>query len=527
MRDAMLRMLATTLVVGAALGGGSAEAVASPSDPTQPSLQELVAGQLELDVTPVPPGMGALFVPALTEARVEPPVVVRRNGVQVAAALTGRRIVLPPGSYTASVSADEGAPKAEIEVRVIEGVTTPVEPFFGGLRLDVVSQSGEPTRTEVIVSPAGGSASALRAESAKSRDFGATETWLLPPGRYVIRLAEEGAPGGSSVGISLHAGEVLEYRLVVRDGQILRAEFREDSRVAKPSIWRFSWVVGVEGSMQQSDRQLTVFSGTAMQAGAFMRTSLGVDTEGHLAMLHLDMDESWLGLTGAFGQELPLQKLRDEATAQVLYSYRLRGLVGPYVRGLVRTSFFDTEMVSNDDVVLSTALAGGGRREELARAGEVQTLLAGTYPLVMQTDVGVGLSPLDNRWVTFWLRGGAGARRALYDGGRVAIERDDDKVTLIQLRDEDHFGAAASGSAVLRLGQRLSYSVTLDALMPYQQLLGDESYRPLYRWEHMATVRLGSVASLVYTLRLARDHLALGGEQATHNLALRLQTALF
>ena len=62
--------------------------------------------QLELDVTPVPVGMGALFVPSLTDPTLEPRVIVFSGVDRVASGTTGKRIWDPK----ANPSSSQGAP---------------------------------------------------------------------------------------------------------------------------------------------------------------------------------------------------------------------------------------------------------------------------------------------------------------------------------------------------------------------------------------------------------------------------------
>src|SRR5687767_9293940 len=61
------------------------------------------ADQLAADTTVVPPGMGAVFVPAMTNGIDEPEALVYQAEKQVGGGPNGRRIVLPPGSYTLRV----------------------------------------------------------------------------------------------------------------------------------------------------------------------------------------------------------------------------------------------------------------------------------------------------------------------------------------------------------------------------------------------------------------------------------------
>src|SRR5688572_10268459 len=79
------------------------------------------ADQLAADPTVGPAGVGALFVPAMTNGIDEPEALVYQGQQQVASGANGRRIVLAPGSYTLRV----GSPPLN------QMVTVPVEVTAG------------------------------------------------------------------------------------------------------------------------------------------------------------------------------------------------------------------------------------------------------------------------------------------------------------------------------------------------------------------------------------------------------------
>src|SRR6186997_528643 len=58
------------------------------------------ADQLAADTTVVPSGMGAVFVPAMTNGIDEPATLVYQGTQLIGSGPNGRRIVLTPGSYT-------------------------------------------------------------------------------------------------------------------------------------------------------------------------------------------------------------------------------------------------------------------------------------------------------------------------------------------------------------------------------------------------------------------------------------------
>ncbi len=120
--------------------------------------------QLDVDVTPIPVGMGALMVQSLTDASLEPPVLVYLGDERVARGRTGERIVVPPGEYRVVVGHGPLDRRASTRVRVVEGMTVPTPPFVGAVRITACSRARARARAKV-----GRRSSARRAATSRSR----------------------------------------------------------------------------------------------------------------------------------------------------------------------------------------------------------------------------------------------------------------------------------------------------------------------------------------------------------------------
>src|ERR671912_1853566 len=99
-----------------------------------PSAQE----QLAADTTAVPPGSGAVFVPAMTNGADEPETLVFQGEQRVASGQNGKRIVLPPGSYILRIGSSPLRQMMSIPVEVTAGNTTLVPVTWGGIIIEVV-----------------------------------------------------------------------------------------------------------------------------------------------------------------------------------------------------------------------------------------------------------------------------------------------------------------------------------------------------------------------------------------------------
>ncbi len=521
--------------LGAALACLCALGVSTPAQAQQrqqgQSLDAFEVGklsdQLELDVTPVPVGMGALFVPSLTDPGLEPRVLVLRGQDRVASGAIGKRIVLPPGRYTVLVGHGPISARAQTEVEVIDGVTTPVEPFFGAVRVSAINLDGAPQRREYVIATAGGDVIYGPIDTSDAAEYGKTPTWLLPPGRYILALGDDPQSERDRVAFVVTPGEVTRYRLVVAEDRLLRADFADTELVYEPSIFKLQWVVGADFGLDQTSRQLSTFNGQALRVGAFTNATVGIDTGNHLAQITLGVDESWLGLDATNGRGLPLQKLTDEINAEVLYNYRLGGILGPYIRGTMQTALFDTFLYPDRDLSLRTTSPEGQVEARQVSAGQEVMLFEAFKPMQLQQGAGLGLTLLDNDVVSFSLRGGVAARQSWYGGGRVALSSQGDSVRLLQLSDKRLYGAEATAHVGLRLGRTLSYQTVLDSFMPQAQIFTDDEFRPVYRWHNVVTLSVGRFAAIVYNATLHRDDPQIGALQMRQNLSLRLQHTLF
>ncbi len=144
-----------------------------------------VETQLAADTLAIPEGMGAVFVPYMSDPGQEPPVLVVSDD-DVVTGRVGERVIVPPGRYVVVMSS--GTPKqgTGTPVQVIAGETAVVEPTWGGLRVDVVDDKLIPHR---------GGYEILRVDDRQvyGTGFGVDtlqgeklQTWLLPPGLYRI-----------------------------------------------------------------------------------------------------------------------------------------------------------------------------------------------------------------------------------------------------------------------------------------------------------------------------------------------------
>lgn len=498
------------------------------ADDSDASDNSRIRDQLDEDITPLPAGMGAVFVPSLTEAALEPVVLVLHGTDRVAAGRTGERIVLPPGTYKVMVGQGAREGRALREVKVLDGITTPVPAFFGALRVALVNEDGHRERGTYVIASADGRNVYGPAQAPVGENAATAATWLLPPGDYTFAMGKDPGTRRDAFAFQISEGNTMGYRVVLDDGHILRTEFGDTDFVEREGIWRLRWVLGGTATATSAQNQFTGLNGSSVQLGALSRLEGGLDTGNHLALLRFNVDEAFLGLDSAYGADVPLRSVVNEAEAELLYNYRMGGILGPYVRGLARTSFFVDQYFPDQDVVLLTRSESGELvgQEEASLKDRVD-LFDAFAPLTLQEGAGLGLSFIDNEDVSLVVRGGVAARQAMYREGRFIESRDGGTVNLVRLDDNERYGGELTAIAGFRVGDVFAYESRFDSFIPSGQIVDGDEVRPIFRWDNTVPLRLSRAASMVYTFSLRRDELAIDELQTLQGLAVRFQHVLF
>jgi len=479
--------------------------------------QTITADQLQLDVTPVPSGLGALFVPALTSSDKEANVVVKRNGERAATSTTGERIILPPGTYEVSINQGPEAIRPRTTVRVTDSSTAPIEPFFAAVRIHAVDIGAQrPTVLDWVVEVDKNDVANGETEAAGS--FAATTTTLVRPGILTIRLPKS----DTAIDLKVVAGEVVDYRILMDGADVLGGEYALEEINYAEKWWQLRWTIGADIAFNSSSNSVSNFNGEYVQLGVFSDTQVGVNVKNHVALLGLTFDEAWVGLSSDVGASVPTRKLVDEARASVLYNYRLGGIVGPYAQATGQASLFASRFYAERD----TSVLRGDTTIATVAAGDERTLVNGAYPLYLQEGAGVSITVVDNSTVDIGLRAGAALRQARFDGGEFIDRFSDGTIRVQTFDDTDEYGTEGHVNVGIRLGRSFRIKADLDMFVPSDQLVGNDDMDPIYRVSGLAELTLNSFASLTYRATLARDNLQ-SPRADFQGISLRLQHTLF
>ncbi|MEZ4268317.1 MAG: hypothetical protein R3F39_18285 [Myxococcota bacterium] len=515
------------LILSLGLLLASTPALAEPAAPDLTGVGD-AATQLALDLTPVPAGMGALFVPSASRPNLEPPVHVLVGDERVATALTGTRIPLPPGEYTVRIGHGPTEWRPTRQVTVVAGQTAVVDAFFGSLRVTAIDELDRVQAEHYILVSEDGQQVYGPEKTSDSAAYRTTRTWIVAPGRYHLILGKRASRKTDRVALPIDAGEQLEYRLVVEGGHLVRTEFGERALQARDERWRIDWVVGGSFGLDRAKGELSGFSGDAMRLGAFTRLEGGFDSGNHLALGRLSLDESWVGVEHSIGRGLPFQKLTDIVQAELFYNYRLGAILGPYVTARARTAFFPTRIHSEEAVTVTVAEPEGGNRQFELAADTKLTLMSAFSPTIFQEAVGLGLTFWDNDVFTLTARAGVAMRQSIYGDDSLYIIRSRDGVLeLGELANRKRVGGEVAASMRLRLGDFITVQSNFDSFVSYDEIAGNEKFRPVFYWDSTVGLALGAWASLVYQITLHRDDTRIEELQMRQSLNLRFHHSIF
>lgn len=484
-----------------------------------------VADQLELDVTPIPSGLGALFVPSLTDSPLEPPVTVLQGDQRVAWGDTGRRIALPPGEYRVLVGHGDLRERASTTVTVREGETSPVEVSWGAVRITAVDGDGAPVDVDYALRSVGRAVVLAEGETARSTEYGATQTWLLPAGPIELSLDGATGPDRAAVALFVPRGAVVRHRLVMDGERLVRTEFATHAPVPEARLWRLRWVIGGDASWTRAQGRLGAFNGDFLRAGVFTRAQVGIDYGAHLALIDLDFEQSWLALAEGPDADLGVRKFDDEVRLEALYNYRPGRLLGPYVRGSLRTALFETTHRAASSVGVTTRGVDGGETMGVLEPGDELVLFDALQPLDLRAAAGAALTILDNDAITLTARGGAAVRRARYGGGLFLADQTAERLTFVELADDDSWGVEVHGELTVRAARSVELGVEGMAYLPWDFI--DEVDHPILRLDGRVAFKVNSFLSVACDARLRREAYEIEDVQLSTFVSARVQHALF
>ncbi len=450
-------------------------------------------GQLERDTTLMPKGKGFLFVPYMTSPLTEPNYLVYQEGKKIAEEKMGLGVLLSPGEYDILVGSGPIPQMMSTQVRVVEGFTSLLKSFWGGLIIEVIDQN----RTSINESY---ELFGVSSQENYGIGFGieeergeAVRTWLLPAGTYEVVRVGDNISTTRKFSVRLEPGELVQRNLVVDEDNFVG--FYPPSLQLRTDRSKSAWKSAVELSGSTlfnttqntagEDRSSVSFSGQVLTSSRYL-------SERHLALLRVILEE---GLTKEGNDDF--RKSIDELEVRGTYIYRLSQRLGPYLRGVVNTKVFATDVRYDQPATLHLVNTEGDTTSTLTEISDF-TLSKSLTPMRLRQGMGINSDLYQSFPLNVDVRIGLGARQTSYPSDAYDLRADRGSAQLLK-------SASSTGlEAVIVMDARLSTNLSLDAefeiLMPSATTSSWE-----FTWENRLRVNLSRYINMDIVLDFARE----------------------
>ena len=416
--------------------------------------------QLAMDPTLIPKGKGMLFVPAMTSGFQEPNYQIYQDSKKITTRETGAGALLTPGTYDLLIGSGTIAQMMRREVEIAEGKTTLIKPWWSSLVIDVIDE----TRTSI-------KESYELFEEADRKNYGvgfgveeergeAVKTWLLKPGTYTIVKVGENVATPRKFSVRLLPGELTQRNLVVDDNTNFvgfhPASYLQQADQAE-SNWNSRWELSM--SPQFNTTQNTAGEDkTSLSFAGQIRNRSRYNSPRHFIDLRIILEE---GFTKEGGDAL--RKSVDDIEIRSTYILRLARGVGTYLRGVLNSKLFPTD-VRFDSPQNLVLLDADGQIVEIRQGITEFTQEPSFYPLNLRQGVGINSQVIRSFPLNVDLRVGLGARQTYYVSETYKLSDDLDSAK--ELENVSSTGLEALLILDARVSRYISLDSELDVLMP-------------------------------------------------------------
>jgi hypothetical protein len=514
--------------------------------------------QLAADEHTMLMGMGAVFVPRMSSARLEPDVeILDAKGEVAARGRTGRKYSLLPGNYYVMLGSGPHNVRIVKPAVVTEGETRPLVPDWCGLSIDVLDQNSVPFRGEYEIA---------RMDDLEpfGRGYGRNEelgekvkTWILPPGTYkVFGVGQSYNTMTNFVTVRLVPGEFVRFVLVQDPDQLTilgGGAVTSEVTTAISSNWRYGVDLGgtadfnaTTDHMSESERNTA--SQTALSLLSNMRLNYDKSPIEWKTRLRANFGMTF---TGDTAYERPLLEADpDELRLSSVFTWRLINWLGPYGRVEAETGalpqyerprvrdvtnhwfIVPPDTTDYNNVVYDTTMESYRLQPPFspfafeAGLGVNASLFSLRY-LESRLLAGIGYRQ-ENRWDESYVGAGLDTSETVVDTCdicrryREVVRNGWNKTVIRRLEDTRNLpevGPEASWYATVRIGRIATVESELKVFAPFIRLL-----QPGIIWRATVSWRLIRMVSLVYDYEyeLRRpEETALQKAESKHRVLLR------
>ena len=508
-------MQSRALVFAVALFHGVAAVAAAQTTALSDNYRWLApdaAAQAAADTTALPPGAGAILVPAMSAADSEPQALVFRGDEQVASGPHGARIIVEPGAYLVRVGSGPVPQMLSIPVDVQAGATTVVPVRWGGLRIEVVDETNVPHRgTYELIRVAdrqpytvGFGADTLQGERLL--------TLLMPPGLY--RIVQAGASyrvRTDFATVLVPAGGLVRYRLVINPtsglfrgagvvppGDLGSAPDVVAWEAPEVSPWNRRYAIGLSAPFTSTRNVVGAANETKVATDLFFDSYITYQRNRNLFSAVLELESGYEKVKPEASAATPWKKTRDRLRIDVLFSRFLNARIGPYARIGLRTSLFESNTLVTEDTLISRQFADGRRELTVVPANTTFPTGDAFSPPEYREGLGLNTRLLQGRTVRLDWRIGAGFRQNRLAGAFfLADDETTPELEYVEATNFNEEGLETTLVATIRY-RFLLYNTSLDLFSDFA------APQPTIDWRSTLSCRLTAELSLDYKIDLLR-----------------------
>lgn len=504
--------------------------------------------QAEQDPSLRPAGTGAIFVPSMTESDLEPFVIIRRDGEEVATSPTGKKIFVTPGVYDVFVGTGTPDTMLEYGVNVVEGRITFIPVEWGGLVVRVVDERGNAFRGtyDLVTMPereyVGIGLGAVIREGEQ------LTTWLLPPGDYMILAAGESYQARKNfVTLRIDPGHLVNYTLVLDEstGDLLGAG---DIRIGGTELdpennLSVSLVAGGRVEFNNASDVIGKNNGAALSVTGFLESIVSYIVGPNILYGRLSFEIGGrieFGILGEDTLERPFVPNIDEIIFELLYVYQLADWFGPYVRFTFESNMLpgvqdwqgtSTRVQKCEGAAFRNGVCSGRVIDEFGPGGNgnlFTDLNSPFAPIEMDFGTGGRFAYRNGTWLNISARLGFGGRQVFPRDLYVIDDDTSDPVLLSQRPPRTQFGFEAAIIAEVNITRWVLFKIDANLLDPFVSLPNEDNRSvgqlladPVLDFRGTLALRLSSIASINYVIRVISDSAIQAKTQVDQSVLLR------
>lgn len=374
-----------------------------------------VQQQMSEDATTIPMGLGAVFVPRMTESGQEPEVeIIDSVGNLIARGKPGRAFPALPGTYFALIGSGSHQQAMVRTISVEDSRITPIVPDWAALNVEVVNEDNIPFRGEFELA---------RVDKFEpyGRGFGPDpdlgekpETWLLTPGLYKIFSVGDGYNTVRNfITVQLLAGRMTRI-LLVEDENLQRVVGGGIVDIGRDKVLASHWKYGLDlgggalfNAVKDHKKSAEGKSNTT-QITLLLNAWIRYDKSPMEWSTNLRINE---GFSFSFVPDSlfdNLVKSDDDARLRSLHIWRLLPWVGPYGRFEIRTRLFPTSELREEEQDRFVIINHGSNIPKIDSISQPLQIDPSLSPFDLETGIGANLDLISKRYFESGLRTGFG-----------------------------------------------------------------------------------------------------------------------